>query len=284
MTYRIALVALAVAASAGAASAATFYSVGLNGNLVRIDSTAQTATVVAPVRAGPQVIDFLADCDFNASGQLVALRQGSDGSTFPPLPLNQAFRVNTTTGASVLTADFGFNPFLNALAFNRSSGQFVSVNLQNGNLGTVDVNTGAFSSLQGVSHGLPGSFRVGALAYSPSGDLYGVWDAGIAFIGTFDYRLVRFDQNTGLGTIIGPIGAPNVDFFESLRFDSAGNAYTINQANGGFYSVNLTTGAGTLLFTDPDLINATGLAFIPTPGAATFLGLTAVTAMRRRRR
>jgi hypothetical protein len=144
---------------------------------------------------------------------------------------------------------------------------------------------GTVTTVGGAPHGLPGGFAVEAVAFGPGGLLYGVWQGGSGPpFGTNDYKLVTFNTTTGAGSVIGSIAVGQV--FSSLRFDSAGVAYTVESNNGNVYSINLATGQGTLLFAGGAAAMGTrGLAFIvPAPGSAALLGLGAMLAARRRRR
>ena len=86
------------------------------------------------------------------------------------------------------------------------------------------------------------------------------------------FKLVRFDTVTGLGSVIGTVGSSG-QTFPSLRFDPAGTAYTVEAGSGNVYTVNLTTGQGTLLFAGgAAAINTRGLALPPASGCGTCSG------------
>ena len=284
-TWVLGSAALAVMLAGQAIAAPAFYAVTGNfpgpSQLVLMDVSAGTASTVNPILFGGGNTNFIQDADFDGSGNLIGVRQ-NPGAGFPPSPLNILYQIDTTTAAATFLSSLTFNP-ARSLAYRPANGQFYSVNQNTGRLATLDVNTGLYTNVSAVGLGL-GQFRIDALAFAPNGDLYGVYDAGSPFAGTIDSRLVRIDVVTGLATMIGPIGALNTQNFTSLRFDpGSGIAYTVEMNLGTVNTVNLTTGLGTAVFTDSDLIGTTGLAFIPSPGAAALLLLTGAFAARRRR-
>ncbi len=273
--------------SASSASAQVFYGVTRGGKLVSLDVGAQSVSAIGNVSVGPSAVTGLEDCDLDASGQLYAVGTSTQ-SGFPPVTLNRTYRINTSNASGLLGADLG-GVQVHSLAFKNASA-FYSVNFVGGfpttsagNLLNLNPSSGAFSSVAGVALGLPGSFRVDALALSPGGQLYGVWDGGSSFMGTHDYKLISVNQVTGTALVIGSIGT-GAQYFESLRFDAAGAAYTVDSVTGNVFSVNLSTGQGTFLFAGGALAQGlTGLAFVPSPGALGLAGVTLIAGARRRR-
>lgn len=281
------VVGITLAATALPASAQAFFGVTRGGRLLQVDVASQSVSSVGSVSVGANSISGLEDCDFNASGQLYAVGSTTQ-SGFPPITVNRTYRINTGSAAALLGSDLG-SLQVHSLAF-ESVSSFYSVNFTggfpaatSGNLLHLDPATGAFSSVSGAAHGLPGSFRVDALALSPAGLLYGVWDGGSAFLGTHDYKLVSFNRTSGAGTVIGSIGTGSQSF-ESLRFDDAGTAYTVDSVTGNVFSVNLTNGQGNFLFAGGSLAQGlTGLAYIPAPGSLCVMGGFLMIGTRRRR-
>lgn len=270
----------------GTAHASQFYGVRNGGGLIRIDTVAQTVTPLGNIQAGPTTPTGFEDLEFDGSGNLYAIRGYNDGN-FPPTNFNEAYRVtNPTTGASLLSASFS-----NAtarrhanIAFRSSDGQFYSNRNSDGHLGTVSVTTGAFVDISNASNGM--RTYMDALAIDPTtGMAYGIMDLGVSIIGTIDYSLVRMNLATGQATLVGSFGQGSAQF-KALRFDSAGVAYTINYANGDIFTVNLNTGAASLLFSGgAAATQTTGLAhIIPGPAGAGLLAFGAVGVGLRRRR
>lgn len=266
----------------GTARADVFYGVtnsGSNSQLLRFDMGAQTVTSVGAI---PSLFE---DCDFDASGTLWGIRNGSIG--FPPTVVMQSYTINTSTAAATLQTNFGNNVSLASMAFQTGNITPFSVDTAGattaGKLVFTALSLGQISPVTGNPDGLVPQ-RVDALAFSPSGALYGIWNSNSSPFGSNSYKLVSFSLVNGVATVIGPI-ISGTDSFNSLRFDSSGNAYTVDAVTGGVYTINLTTGAGTLAFNGGSLaINTSGLALVvPAPGAAVLLGLGALRSMRRRR-
>jgi hypothetical protein len=280
---RVAVAACGLCALTGVASAnPVFYGVTNtpSSTLVRFDMGAMTATTVAVTTS------VMEDCDFDASGTLWAIRQGNIGG-FPPTVVCQAYTIDLTTGAATLHGDFGSGATLSSLAFRSSNSAYYTVNQSggttSGHLVTADMNAGTVTTVAGAPQSST-PYRVDALAFSPSGTLYGIWNsnAGGPF-GSNIYNLVSFDLGTGQRTLIGAITGSTSQAFYALRFDSAGNAYTVDSGSGDVYTVNTGTGHGTFLFAGgPAAVGTRGLGFIPAPGTGLLLGL-GLAAMRRRR-
>jgi hypothetical protein len=72
------------------------------------------------------------------------------------------------------------------------------------------------------------------LAVAPDGTLYGV---------SFDNLYLVNSTNATL-TLIGALGVPHIN---ALVFDTAGHAFAASDSNSGLYSVNIATGAATLI-------------------------------------
>ena len=133
-----------------------------------------------------------------------------------------------------------------ALVITLGSGNYASaapilwVGDSSGNLGTVDVATGTVNVI-----GNMGSTMTD-IAFDPSGNLYGI---------TFN-RLYSINKTNAVSSLIGNLGISS----NSLVFDSSGTLYT---ANSSLYTVNVLTGATTLVGNGGDPYNSSGdLAFI----------------------
>src|SRR6185436_10474913 len=143
-------------------------------NLLRIDTTAQTVTSV-----GALGVNVMEDCEFDGSGTLWGMRQGNAGG-FPPVTVCRAYTINTTTGLATQQSDYGSNATLQSLAFRTANSTFYSSNQSGGTTaGHIITSTLPTASVADVgAHGLPGAFRVDALAFNPvDGAMYGIWNA-----------------------------------------------------------------------------------------------------------
>ncbi|MDH6423529.1 hypothetical protein [Aurantimicrobium minutum] len=101
-------------------------------------------------------------------------------------------------------------------------------------------------------------------AYNPNEPSKGYW---IFFDGTT--KLASVNLATGTSTVIGPFGAPSD--MVSIAIGADGSAYGLDSA-GSLFSVNLLTGAATLINTAPP---AAVSAFAFNPADSTFYAVTA---------
>ncbi|MGA2117883.1 MAG: hypothetical protein ABSH56_24405 [Bryobacteraceae bacterium] len=121
----------------------------------------------------------------------------------------------------------------------------------NGNIGEVDVSTGVATLVGNAGVVLTD------IAFSPSGDLY-----GISFT-----ELYSIDTSTGAATAIGPLGIASDDA-NALVFSSSGTLYTATVA-GSLYTVDTTTGAASDVGSLSGYGSAGDLAFV---GDTLYLG------------
>jgi hypothetical protein len=269
------------------AAGQSFIGVTANGGLTQFDMAAHTVTPLSTIHAGPNSPTGFFDLDYDGSGNLYAMRGFFDFNTFSTL--NEFYKItNVNTGNSVLSgsiAGVSGNP-MQSLGYRSTNSTFYTVNGNNGDVVTIDPNVGAWSPVSGVSNGTPRNL-VNALAVNPVDHMaYGLIDMGIAIIPTVDYTLIRMDLDTGLCSTIGSLGQTS-DQFPSLRFDNAGNAYTVGKYTGNVYTVDLTTGAASFLFAGGSAaVGTEGLALVnvPAPAGAGLLVLGGMVLSRRRRR
>jgi hypothetical protein len=208
----------------------------------------------------------LTDIAYSPSGDLF-------GITFSSL-----YRVSSTTGATTFVGGLGsVSGIANALVF----GSDGTLYMAGSRLYTVNTMTGATTAIG------PG------IGYSSGGDLAFV--GGNLYLASNSNQLIRLDVTTGVGTLIGSLGVP--DMFGLATPD---NATLYGVAGQRVYTVNVGTGATTLVSTfNPGLSGgAFGLSFftesgaadpvsvpVPEPGTLALLGvgLLGMAASRRRR-
>jgi hypothetical protein len=269
------------------AAGQSFIGVTANGGLTRFDMTAHTVTPLSTVHAGPNSPTGFFDLDYDGSGNLYAMRGFFDFNTFSTL--NEFYKItNVNTGNALLSgsiAGVSGNP-MQALGFRSTNSNFYTVNGNNGNVVTIDPNVGSWSPVGAAPNGTPRNVFNGLAVNPVDHAAYGLIDMGIPIIPTVDYSLVRMDLDTGLCSIIGSLGSAS-DQFPLLRFDNAGNAYTVSKFTGDVYTVNLTTGAATFLFAGGSAaVGTEGLALVnvPAPAGAGLLVVGGMVLTRRRRR
>jgi hypothetical protein len=162
------------------------------GNLGKVDVATGTATVIGPMGLGGG--EVMTDIAFSPTGQLF-------GTSFTSL-----YRINSSTGAATFVGAHGIDPGMNALVF-QADGTLLGAHFVSRDLFSIDVNTGAASSL-----GTTGFRSAGDLAFH-GGHLYLAShnddEADGANPGDID-SLVEIDQGTIDGTLIGAFGFSNV--------------------------------------------------------------------------
>jgi uncharacterized protein (TIGR03382 family) len=91
------------------------------------------------------------------------------------------------------------------------------------------------------------------------------------------------------GGIVTPVGDLGISLTDDTGFDIFGptqsgflSVFNVG-ANTAFFSVNLTTGAATLIGSVGDGLGVRDFTVIPTPGTAALLGLAGLASLRRRR-
>lgn len=91
-----------------------------------------------------------------------------------------------------------------------------------------------------------GSIGYGAedFSFSPAGVLFASADINRCGVHGSAQTLITVDTLTGAGTIVGPIGFPDVD---AIAFASDGTLYGVDASTDNLITINPATGAGTLV-------------------------------------
>ena len=219
-------------------NAATLYGVNTANQLVRFDS-ATPGTVSAPLTVtGLQAGENILGIDFRpANGQLYGL-----GST------SRLYLINLTTGAAAAVGtagaftlngtDFGFdfNPTVDRLRIVSNTGQNLRVNPNDGTLSATDTPLN------------PGSPSVSAAAYT--NNFAGTTTTTLYVIDTTTNSLyTQNPPNAGTLNLVGPLGvaATGVNGFDIAPFSGRAYASLVVGGASRLYTINLTTGAATLV-------------------------------------
>jgi hypothetical protein len=254
---RFAAIAALCAASVATAHAqgtlygvATFSSFGVQ-SLYSINPSTGAATLV-----GSTGLRQIAGLDWDsANSRLVALNGAGD-----------QFEINTATGASTLIVDASFGVPEGSIAIaNGSAFTTLLDNLNSWN--------GAAWQQVGPSLLAPGADISGL-------DFGGTMLLGLATNGANPDQLVSFNVSTGAATVIGATGT-NAGSVAGLAHAFLGGAWYMTDGS-TLFSLDSATGAATQIGAH-GVTGFSGLAFVPTPGAAILLGLGGLVVARRRR-
>lgn len=285
LTWAGAAIAVSIAAP-GARAQQTVYAIGNGGStLVRFQSNnPANVTVVANFSGANTFLDAL---DFRpATGQLYGYLDSADA--FYTVNLNTGQLTLASVGPSgaptnTFQLGFDFNPMLDRARIITDSAQNIVFNPVTGTAAAFtdvayalgDPNANASPSIidNAYTQNFPGA---------PTTQQYAI-DYGLDV-------LVTVANNAGTLTTIGPLGV-NTDIYTGFDIftgpGGADTAYALLTPPGGapaFYTINLGTGAATLVGSLGFTNQVYSLAVVPTPGAALLLaGPLATLALRRRR-
>lgn len=252
-------------------------------NLVTWNSSDSSALLSGVAISGLAANETIRGIDFRpATNELFAL-----GS------FNNLYTLDTTTGSASLVGAGNFSPTMNGSSFGFDFNPVIDrirvvseVNqnlVLNPNDGTSTQVTDLFydtgDANEGADPNVVSSAYTNSVANAMSTQLYGI-DTGLDI-------LVTQANSAGTLNTVGPLG---VDLNDTASFDisgASGIAYgTVVEANGArslFWSVDLSTGASTILGEVGAGAIITSMTTIPAPSAAlALLGFAPIAARRRR--
>jgi hypothetical protein len=261
-----------------------FYGVTPGENLVTFDSTTPGVFNSFVSISGLQSGESLVGLDFRPNGgTLYAI-----GST------SRMYTINTMTGAATQVGIAGsfalngsrfgvdFNPVPDRLRVTSNLDQNLRLNPSNGALGAID----------------------GSLAYAVGDTNFGTNPNVVAsaytnsFMGAASTTLYDIDSNLDIlvtqnppnNGVLNTVGALGVDFSEvsdmDIYFDGQNYAFASTNIVGGpssFYSLNLQTGAATLVGQFSGTVNLIAAQPVPEPATMLALGAGALALLRRRK-
>jgi hypothetical protein len=265
--------------AAACASAVPIYLTTSTNQLLSIDSATPGTIATNVAITGLQASESIHGIDFRpANGTLYAL-----GSTSRLYTVNTATGVATQVGTaglfSLLGTSFGldFNPVPDRVRVTSNTGQNLRLNPNDGSLAATD------TMLNPGTPSIVGSAYTNSFAGTATTTLYGI-DSVTSSL---------YTQNPPNNGTLNLVGALGLSFTSLAGFDIAwpGNtAYAALQPIGGvsgLYTINLTTGAATLVGSIGSGQLITGLAVqnqvVPEPSSFVLLGLGGVAILLRRR-
>lgn len=281
--FVLALMGLA-ALGASPASAEPIIGLTVDNSLISFDSASPGTAGSLVAVSGLVGNDSLIGIDFRpANGLLYGVGLGDGGS-------GRIYTINAATGVasvmSTLVADptdptnpfmflsglnFGmdFNPVPDRLRIVSTTGQNLRINVDNGQV----ITDGALN---------PGTPRVTAVAYTnPDNDpttgttLYGIESNS-------DTLVIQNPPNDGTLATVGALNAGNIGEFAGFDISGSGAAFAALTPVGGgnslFYSINLGTGAASLIGEIGGGVTLRGLTIglVPEPASLAMMGLGGV--------
>lgn len=274
------LLAVVLLAGTSAARGATLYATGENPNILYSINT--VAGVITPVGAysltSQQDEVAIGGLEFSPSGVLYGVSIGSMGRLYT---MNIANGQATNVG---LTNQFSYE---GGLSFDPTNGTAYMVNgntSANPALSTIDVNTGLATKV-GIIGG--GSHDFDGLAFSPSGQLYGL-DRITNSLWAIDKAnpsgpgTVQIGGGLGAGVNLGAVGGMTYDAMTGVYWGYASGSKSL-------FTVDVVTGLATVVQTfdgpnDPVLWSLASPNVIPEPASLAMLLAGATLCIRRRRR
>ncbi|HEV2295348.1 MAG TPA: DUF4394 domain-containing protein [Tepidisphaeraceae bacterium] len=280
---------LAVPSTAGAAQV---FGVTTNNTLFAFDSaTPGTITTARAMSGFASSNENIVGIDFRpATGQLYAI--GSFGQLYT---VNTTNGTLSTVGAGVGAIDgtafgFDFNPTIDRIRLTSTTNKNYVVNPDTGSLqlSATDLFYPPGDPNAGVDPNVVGSAYTNNFAGATSSQLYAI-DAGLDILATQA-------NNTGVLSTVGPLLTVDTrdlvgfDIFSPVPGQAANTAFASLTPAGGsvsnFYTINLATGAATLVgqINGGTLVTDIAVVPVPEPTAAAALGLAGAATLARRRR
>ncbi len=258
---------LAAALLVGAASAAAYAQSRLFGvdglNLHELNPVTGAILNTTPITGAPGVVGGLA---YHAASDTLYLTSTS---------LDNLWTLNYTTGVATQVGlyNVGATVVMHGLGID-NTGQLYGYSTNPASAArffSIDRNTGQAT---GISD--PGFAGFGSLGFVAATSTMYVAD-------TVGDQLFSIDRTTGVTTLVGPFGVAS-QVGVGMAYDPAFGMLAVNNSGtDALYSLNLQTGAATLI-ANLTTSNMLSLEFvIPAPGAAAVVGLGGLALLRRRR-
>lgn len=264
-TYGLFAAASVVLLGAVPASAATVYAVTTQNNLIQFDSASPGGIIDTVPISGLQSGERVLGIDFRpANGQLYAL--GSSSRIYAVNPDTGGATAVGVSGSFALTgSDFGFdfNPTVDRIRVVSDADQNLRLIPGTGALAATD-GTLAFAAMdpnQGANPNVVGAAYTNSFPGATTTTLYTIDSAQ-------NELLIQNPPNNGTQVTVGTLG---VDTTSQVGFDISAGGMALasltpnNSSTSGLYSINLMTGAATLIGNIGGGARVTGLAIQETP-------------------
>ncbi len=282
---RTPLAIAALTACASLAHAELIYGLTLQGSLVTFDSLTPGTISSGVAVQGLQANETLVGIDTRpATGELFGLGSFNRMYRIDPVTglATQVGGTAFTPGLNGSSFGFDFNPTVDRIRVTSDADQNLRLNPITGALAAVD---GSLAYAAGdVNFGRNANVVHAAYTNNVAGatttTLYGI-DAGT------DALVIQSPPNNGVLTTVGLLGMDVTDIGGFDISGATGIAYAVlldaNLSRSALWTINLSTGAGTLVGQVGGGAIITAMTVVPTPGAASLLALAGVVSIRRRR-
>lgn len=240
------LLGIFIFAGLGEVNAATIYGVTSSNQLVKFGATSPGTVTTVGAITGLQTGENVLGIDFRpATGQLYALGSNSRIYTINKFTGAASFVGTLTTPLNGTNFGFDFNPVADRIRIVSDADQDLRANPNNGSNvvdGTLAYSAGDANA--GQNPNVTGAAYIGSFINTTSTALYDI-DS------TLNILVTQNPANSGMLQTVGPLG---VDATDIVGFDhtAASNvAYASLNVGGslGFYNINLSTGAATIIGT-----------------------------------
>lgn len=276
-------------ASLAMSQAYTFYGVTLGSNLITFDS-ATPGTINSSVGiSGLQSGERLLGIDFRpGNGELFAL-----GSTSRLYSINTSTGVATGVGGQFATLlngnafGFDFNPTVDRIRVTSNTGQNLRLNPNNGTVAFVDggLAYAAGDQNNGLTPNVVASGYTNSFAGSTATTLYNI-DSSL------DTLVTQTPPNDGTLNTVGALGVNPSNVTDMDIVFAGGQNFAFfstnvpNNASSSFYSINLATGAGSLIgnFGGSQRISLIAAQPVPEPTTMLILAIGGAAMLRRRKK
>jgi hypothetical protein len=237
------LLAASLSSLAGSAFAGLL---GIDDNCILRDINPANAVTSNPRVVGNKI--YMIACAPN--GTLYGVSQG-----FPTdvPPGGMLYKINVTTGVPTYVATLDTYVIVEGdIAFDPTSGTLYAIDSQ-GQLFTINTTTGAGT----VIGTLPGNIDLSAMTFDAAGNLY--------MVESFGQNLLKVNKTNATVVATLPMGNVGQQVGGLAFVPGNGTLYYAGDIPGKFYSVNTTTGLGTLINPISPAVGIWALAYIPDP-------------------
>lgn len=219
---------------------------GIDDNFILRDINPSTAAATNPRLVGNKV-NMIA---YSSSGTLYGVSQGFPSDSPPG---GMLYQINVATGAATYVATLDTYVIVEGdIAIDPTTGILYAIDSQ-GMLFTINTTTGAGT----VVGNLTGNIDLSAMTFDATGNLY--------MVESFSQTLLKVNKANASIIASLPMGGVGQQVGGLAFVPANGTLYYAGDIPGKLYTVNTTTGAGTLVASVSPAVGIWALAYIPDP-------------------